>query len=87
MVRATNTGATAIIDHRGRVTAQLPPVSRGVLQGVVQGRGLSADHGGWGITPYAWWVSRLGLAPLWLLCLALVLWARRCERASRRRVA
>jgi len=87
MVRATNTGATAIIDHRGRVTAQLPPVSRGVLQGVVQGRGLSADQGGWGITPYAWWVSRLGLAPLWLLCLALVLWARRCERASRRRAA
>lgn len=83
MVRATNTGATAIIDHQGRVTAQLPPVSRGVLQGVVQGRGLSADQGGWGITPYAWWVSRLGLAPLWLLGLAALGWARWRERCIR----
>lgn len=86
MVRATNTGATAIIDHQGRVTAQLPPVSRGVLQGVVQGRGLSADQGGWGITPYAWWVSRLGLAPLWLLCLGGVLWVGQRDRLSRRRL-
>jgi len=84
MVRATNTGATAIIDHRGRVTAQLPPVSRGVLQGVVQGRGVSADQGGWGITPYAWWVSRLGLMPLWLLCLAVLAWVRWHERADTR---
>ncbi|MDD0838988.1 apolipoprotein N-acyltransferase [Curvibacter sp. HBC61] len=67
MVRATNTGATALIDHRGQVQQQLPPVTRGVLQGTVQGRGLSAEQGGWGITPYAWWVSRWGLWPLWAL--------------------
>jgi apolipoprotein N-acyltransferase len=65
MVRATNTGATAIIDHRGRVTAQLPALQRGVLEGRVEGRS--------GITPYAWWAARLGLWPLALPALALVL--------------
>ncbi|MEA3393648.1 MAG: apolipoprotein N-acyltransferase [Pseudomonadota bacterium] len=56
-VRATNTGATAIIDHQGRVTAALPRHTRGVLSGEVEGRQ--------GLTPYAWWVSRFGLWPLW----------------------
>ena len=64
MVRATNTGATAIIDHRGVVKNQLERHTRGVLQGQVQGRGLDAQSG-WAITPYAWWVSRWGLWPLW----------------------
>lgn len=64
MVRATNTGATAIIDHRGVVTQQLPRYTRGVLRGEVRGRGLDAQSG-WAITPYAWWVSRWGLWPLW----------------------
>ena len=65
MVRATNTGATAIIDHRGVVTHQLARHTRGVLRGEVQGRGLDAQRG-WHITPYAWWVSRWGLLPLWM---------------------
>ena len=30
-VRATNTGATAIIDYRGRVTHSLPRLTRGAL--------------------------------------------------------
>ena len=64
MVRATNTGATAIIDHRGVVTHQLARHTRGVLRGEVQGRGLDA-RSGWAITPFAWWVSRWGLWPLW----------------------
>lgn len=63
VVRATNTGATAFIDHQGRVTAQLPRHSRGVLNGEVQGRA--------GLTPYAAWVSRFGLWPLWLGALAV----------------
>lgn len=80
MVRATNTGATAIIDHRGVVTHQLARATRGVLQGSVQGRGLDAQTG-WAITPYAWWVSRLGLWPLWGLgALAMVL-ALRAKRS------
>ena len=66
MLRATNTGATAVIDHRGRVLAQLPAHTRGVLQAQVQGRTGAA-------TPYAWWAGRFGLAPLWLGGLALAL--------------
>ncbi len=64
MIRATNTGATVIIDHRGRVTHSLPRHTRGVLTGEVEGRST--------ITPYAWWVSRLGLWPFWLATLAVV---------------
>jgi apolipoprotein N-acyltransferase len=64
MIRATNTGATAIIDYRGVVTHLLERHTRGVLVGAVEGRS--------GATPYAWWVSRFGLWPLWALGLAIV---------------
>ncbi len=67
MIRATNTGATVIIDHRGRVTASLPRHTRGVLTGQVEGRSA--------ITPYARWASRFGLWPGWLLALAIVAFA------------
>ena len=63
MIRATNTGPTVIIDDHGQVTHALPRYTRGVLVGEVQGRS--------GITPYAWWVARYGLWPLWGLGLAL----------------
>lgn len=72
MLRATNTGATVIIDHRGVVTHRLEPHVRAVLEGQVQGRE--------GTTPFAWWAGRFGLAPLWTLALAVVglsLWRRR----------
>ena len=79
MVRATNTGATAVIDHRGRVTHRLAPYTRGVLLAEVQGRGGA-------VTPYAWWVARWGLAPLWALGLGVAgaaAWLRwRKERPS-----
>jgi apolipoprotein N-acyltransferase len=65
VIRATNTGATAIVDHRARVIRALPRYTRGVLTGEVQGRS--------GITPFAWWASRVGLWPLWLLGVAPVL--------------
>jgi apolipoprotein N-acyltransferase len=64
MLRATNTGATAVIDHQGRVRARLPAFSAGMLDGQVQGR-----HG---LTPYAAWASRAGLWPLVALALATV---------------
>jgi apolipoprotein N-acyltransferase len=62
MIRATNTGATVIIDRFGRVTHALPRHTRGVLVGEVEG--------GSTLTPYARWVSRAGLAPLWVLAFA-----------------
>ena len=71
MIRATNTGATAIIDHTGRVTHMLPRHTRGVLTASVEGRS--------GNTPYAWWAARFGLWPWWGLIFAIVsgaAWAR-----------
>lgn len=67
MVRATNTGASALIDHRGVVFARLPYTVAGVLEGEVQGR--------IGMTPFAWWASRWGLWPLWLAVVVGLLWA------------
>ncbi len=65
MLRATNTGATVVIDHRGVVTHALAPHRVGVLVGQVEGRD--------GVTPYAAWAGRLGLWPLWILAALAVL--------------
>ena len=67
MLRATNTGATAIIDHRARVLASLQGFTRGVLTGVVQGR--------IGLTPYTRWVAATGLWPWLAAAWALLGWA------------
>ena len=78
-IRATNTGATVIIDHTGRVTQSLPRHTRGVLTGQVQGRGGDASNH-YGLTPFAQWVSRFGLWPYWLLGIGTVLiavWRKR----------
>jgi apolipoprotein N-acyltransferase len=64
MLRATNTGSTAIVDHRGLVTHRLEPRQRGLLDGEFEGR--------IGTTPYAAWAGRWGLWPLFALALALV---------------
>ena len=64
MLRATNTGATAVIDHRGVVTFQLPRTTRGRLEATAQGRS--------GLTPFAHWTSTWGLWPLWALCLGVL---------------
>jgi len=60
MVRATNNGVTAIVDHRGRIVGMLPQFREGVLRGEIEKRR--------GKTPFA----RYGHGPL-LLLLALVL--------------
>jgi apolipoprotein N-acyltransferase len=64
-VRATNTGATAVIDYRGNVTARLPPEVEGQLDASVEGR--------IGDTPYAIWVAQWRLWPLWGLAAAVIL--------------
>ena len=66
MLRATNTGATAIIDAQGVVTDRLASGVQGVLLGEVSG-----VHGE--LTPYAQWAGRFGLAPLWFIGIAAVL--------------
>ena len=81
MLRATNTGATAVIDHRGRVQAQLAPFTRSVLEATVQGRQ--------GSTPFARWAAAAGLWPLAALAalgLGAPAWrsARRTGRAAGR---
>lgn len=75
MLRATNTGATAIIDRHGRVTHALQRHTRGVLVGEVRGNGE--------LTPFAWWASRFGLWPLWLAVAAVVGWALLNARRAR----
>jgi len=71
IVRATNTGVSAIIDHRGYILAALPRLQTGALEGLVEGRS--------GTTPFAWWAGRFGLWPLWLLFSLIVgaYWVRR----------
>jgi apolipoprotein N-acyltransferase len=74
VIRATNTGATAVVDHRGLVTARLAPAVAGVLEAEVEGRS--------GSTPYARWLQAFGLWPLWLavtVVLVLAGWRRRAS--------
>ncbi|MEO6921852.1 MAG: apolipoprotein N-acyltransferase [Collimonas sp.] len=73
MLRATNTGATAVIDPHGLVSAQLAPYSRGTLALSVQGYG--------GMTPYILLGNRTLLAAV-LLMLALSWWRCRTLRGK-----
>jgi apolipoprotein N-acyltransferase len=66
MLRATNTGATVVIDHRGVVQAALAPYTEGVLTARVEGRD--------GLTPFARWAGTWGLGPLWWLGLVVAAW-------------
>jgi apolipoprotein N-acyltransferase len=65
-LRATNTGATVIIDAQGKVTQSLERHTRGALVGQVQGNDK--------VTPYAGWVAQFWLWPLWLIGLLCVFW-------------
>ena len=65
ILRATNTGLTGLVDAKGEVSASLPNFTRGSLVLEFEGRV--------GLTPYAYWTSHWGLAPLWWLCIAIVL--------------
>ncbi len=73
MLRATNTGTTAIIDEHGEVVQQLPPYVQGELSFHVSGTQ--------GMTPYILFGNKLVVAVSLLLivfaCLAARLWQRR----------
>jgi apolipoprotein N-acyltransferase len=60
MLRATNTGVTAIIDPRGRVVARLPQFTEGILEGEVRGYA--------GASPYV----KFGNTPIVLMCVVLL---------------
>ncbi len=75
MLRATNTGATAIVDASGRVVARLPYNTAGALDGSVQGQR--------GTTPYI----RYGNAPALVISVIVLLFAAAVARSGRRRGA
>ena len=73
VLRATNTGATAIIDARGNVIAQLPFLTRGVLKGEVRGHA--------GMTPYLRWGNATALAAVGVGLLGALLAGVRAKRS------
>jgi apolipoprotein N-acyltransferase len=70
-IRATNTGATVIIDAQGQVTQSLERHTRGVLVGQVWGNTV--------VTPYAMWVSKFWLWPLWIFGILTLLGGYWCH--------
>ena len=64
MLRATNTGATAIINARGEVEAQLPYLTVGALNGQVQGYKGTTPFIRYGNWPALWLAGLLLLAAL-----------------------
>lgn len=65
MLRATNTGLTAVIDRDGRLVEALPLFTRGVLVASVQGYA--------GTTPYVRW-GNAPIIALWAGLLAVLVW-------------
>lgn len=65
MLRATNTGMTAIVDTRGNVQSVLPPFTRGALRGEVVGHTGATPYVRWGNWPaitFTLCISLLSLA-------------------------
>lgn len=64
MLRATNTGVTAIIDAHGRMLAHLPLFTAGSLRGEIQGYAGSTPYVRWGNVPVLvlWGLFAAGLA-------------------------
>ncbi len=63
MLRATNTGLTAIINAKGQILASLPPFTSGSLTGSIQGYAGSTPYVRWGNAPVLvlWGVLGIGL--------------------------
>lgn len=57
MLRATNTGVTAIIDQKGRVVSSLPEFEAATLEGTVQGYAGVTPYARWGNLPVLLWIA------------------------------
>jgi apolipoprotein N-acyltransferase len=75
MLRATNTGVTAIIDARGDVLARLPQFKEAILSGEAQGYA--------GATPYVRWGNPPVVVACFALLAVLVIIRRRALRSSK----
>jgi len=75
MLRATNTGMTAIVDPHGRVVGRLPQFAEGILSGEAQGYT--------GATPYVRWGNPPVVIAGFALVIALVFHRRRALRAAK----
>jgi len=64
MLRATNTGVTAIIDAHGHMLASLPLFTRGSLSGKIQGYAGSTPYVRWGNAPVLMLWGGLGIGLL-----------------------
>jgi apolipoprotein N-acyltransferase len=64
MLRATNTGLTAVITPDGKVAAALPSHTRAVLSATVQGHAGLTPYGRWGNAPVLWLVALILLLAL-----------------------
>ncbi|WP_245944375.1 apolipoprotein N-acyltransferase [Marinospirillum perlucidum] len=71
LVRVTNNGITALVDHQGQIKQRLPQFTQEVLLGAIQPRE--------GSTPFMQTTSW----PLWLACLLLLAWQTRPPSRSR----
>ena len=65
MVRATSTGISAVIDHKGVVVNSLGLFEQGVVEGVVRMRGGATPYARWRDWPVLGW-SLLSLALCWI---------------------
>jgi apolipoprotein N-acyltransferase len=74
LLRATNTGVTAIIDEKGRVLASAPQFTEAVVRGEVRGYG--------GSTPYVRWGNYGFLAVSALMLLAAAAARKRSWRTA-----
>ena len=65
MVRATNTGATAAIDPKGRIASRLPDFTRGTLIANVEPRTGMTPYAQWGNWPAVCLAAAIALVAAW----------------------